>query len=167
MRLKLTPGQSLYLYGVWAPKETLTWSDVLENPTFTLDHLSRSANIPLKLLQQLQPDPSAWARAGRAVLGDCPRMEEWTAHPIRDFRADLGDLVAQRWPADVLVRMGVTYADLVALGLTADSMGLLAHLTLLGWSQLGFARADAAAMSEASLIRLFGMPKQDVLRSLR
>jgi hypothetical protein len=167
MRLRITPGQGVYLHGWLAPKLTLSWADVVENRAFTLAHLADAAHIPLSALHQLQPDAAAWIRHGRAGLADCPRMELWAAHPLRDFKADLGELVNQGWSADALARMGVAYDDLAAVGLNAENMGLFSNLTLLGWAQLGFSRAAAAAMSEAALVRLFGMPKQDVLRSLR
>jgi hypothetical protein len=167
MRIRITPGQALYLYGVWAPKETIAWADVLEQPTFTFAHLHRAANIPLKLLHTLQPDPGKWVHARRAALADCPGMADWSAHPVRDFRADLGDIIAQGWNADAMVAMGLTYADLVEIGLTPENMGLFTALTLLGWSQLGLSRAAAAQMPEAALVRLFGMTKQQVLQSLR
>ena len=167
MRIRITPGQALYLYGVWAPKDTIAWSDVLEQDTFTFAHLFKNANVSLKLLHTLQPDPSKWVHARRALLPDCPSMTDWGAHPIRDFRADLGDVIAQGWTADAMVGMGVTYADLVDVGLTVDSMTLFTRITLLGWAQLGFTRANAAEMPEVSLVRLFGMTKQQVLQSLR
>lgn len=167
MRVRITAGQALHLHGLWAPKLTLSWHDVVDNPALTLAHLHRSARVPVDDLFKLQPDAAAWIRAGRATLADCPLMEPWCAHPVRDFRADLGDVIAQRWSADAMARMGLAYADLVELGLTPDSMALFTTLTLVGWAQIGLSRAAAAAIPEGALARLFGMAKHDVLRSLR
>lgn len=167
MRLRISDGQALYLHGWMAPKRTLSWADVMDNPSFTLSHLADNASIPLDALHRLQPDATAWIRHGRAALADCPRMELWAAHPVRDFKADLGDIIGLRWPPELMARMGLTYADLVDAGLTAASMGLFTNLTLLGWAQLGFSRDAASAIPEPALVRLFCMSKQDVLRSLR
>ena len=167
MRLKLTPGQACYLHGWMAPKLTLSWQDIASEPSLTLSRLL-SAGLTPAALHQVQPDAGAWVRAGRVSLSDCPSMADpWAAHPVRDFGADLGDIAGERWPADLMQRMGLTYHDLVGIGLTPASMWLFPHVTLLGWSQLGLTRADVIAVPEASLVRLFRMTKQDVLRSLK
>ena len=167
MRLKLTPGQSCYLHGWLNPRPHLAWTHIRANPRFTLQHLL-SAGVDLDDLHRLQPDVSEWIKAGRVTMADCPLMAElWGAHPVKDFRADLGDVAGFRWSVDSMIKMGLTYRDLVELGLTPASMILFTHVTLHGWSQLGYTRADAAQVSEAVLVALFCMPKQEVLRSLK
>ena len=168
MRLALTPGQAVYLHGWWSPRTTLTWGDVLSNERLTLQHML-GAGLTLHMLYQLQPDISRWLRAGRARLEDCPSMaQHWSAHPFRDFSADLSDLIAVRWPVDVMAKVGVTYRSLVdEAGMSQDTMGLFTHVTLAGWAVLGFGKADAALIPEPTLIRLFGMGKADVLRALK
>ena len=167
MRLKLTAGQGCYLHGWMAPKQTLSWQDVVADSSLTLTKLLSSGLSP-GALHQLQPDVSAWVRAGRVTLADCPLMiDPWGAHPVRDFGADLGDVAGQNWPADLMQRMGVTYQDLVGVGLTPPSMALFSSITLLGWGQLGLTRAEVAAMPEPVLARLFRMTKADVMRSVK
>lgn len=165
MRIKLTPGQIVYIHGWMTPKETLHWDDVVSSPALTLRFLL-SANLPLSQLHKMQPDASAWVRHRRVELEDCPRMELWAAHPVTDFRADLGDIVNQHWSAEQMANMGLHYHDLVELGLTHSSMGLFTHITLLGWAHLGLRRQDVEGVPEAALVRLFGMPKLSVMRSL-
>ena len=168
MRLRLSPGQGCYLHGWMTPKLTLTWGDVLLTPTMTLQKLL-SAGLTPCALHQLQPDASAWAKAGRVTLAECPSMQDpWGAHPIRDFSADLGDIIAQRWSAEVMHGMGLTFADLVDIGLTQHNMALFTHITLRGWAVLGFSRADADRIPHAVLARLFdNMTKADIIRSLK
>ena len=167
MRLRLTAGQSCYLHGWMAPKQTLSWQDVVADPTMTLPKLLSSGLTP-GALHQLQPDVGAWVRAMRVCIADCPQMiDPWEAHPVRDFGADLGDLAGQNWPAELMQRMGVTYRELVDIGLTPSSMALFRNVTLFGWSQLGLTRADVAAIPEPLLVRLFRMTKADVMRSLK
>jgi hypothetical protein len=167
MRLHLTAGQGCFLHGWMAPKLTLSWQDVVAESSMTLSRLL-SAGLSPGTLHQLQPDVSAWVRAGRVTLADCPSMvEPWGAHPVRDFKADLGDIAGQNWPADLLQRMGVTYQDLVGVGLTPASMALFSSITLLGWAQLGLTRAEVAGIPEPMLVRLFRMTKADVMRSVK
>ncbi len=165
MRLKLTAGQAVYLHGWLEARRTLRWPDVLANQSLTFERM-RLANVSALALHQLQPDIAAWTKHRRAQIEDCPQMEPWAAHPIKDFHADLADLIALRWAPELLVRMGVTYADLVEIGLTPANMALF-DFTLLGWAHVGFSRAVAQGIPDPALSRLFGMPKQDVLRALR
>lgn len=166
MRLRLTAGQAVFLHGWLTPKRSLTWADVQSCPAMTLDNLL-DARIPLAALHQLQPDPSAWVRAGRATLVDCPTMAPWGAHPVRDFGAELADLVELRWPVELMLDVGLTYHDLVEIGLSFSNMRLFSWIRLLGWAQLGLRRADVKDVPEPVLVRLFGLPKLDVLRSLK
>ena len=167
MRLKLSPGQACYLHGWLNPKTTLSWPDVRSNPTMTLQNLL-GAGLTLDDLHGLQPEVSEWVKAGRVTLADCPIMADlWGAYPVRDFKADLGDVAGFKWNADAMLRMGLNYAELVEIGLTPASMIVFTHVTLHGWSQLGFTRAEAAQVPEPVLVALFSMPKQEVLRSLK
>jgi hypothetical protein len=167
MRLKLTAGQGCYLHGWMTPKQTLSWQDVQADSTLTLPRLL-SSGLSAASLHQLQPDAGAWVRAMRVTLSDCPFMiEPWGAHPVRDFGADLGDIAGQNWGPDLLQRMGVTYRDLVDVGLTPPSMALFTNVTLMGWAQLGLTRADVACIPEPELVRLFRMTKADVMRSVK
>lgn len=66
-----------------------------------------------------------------------------------------------------MLKMGLTYGELVELGLTPASMAVFSHVTLHGWRHLGMARADAERIPEPVLVGLFGIPKREVLRSLQ
>ena len=166
MRLRLTAGQGVYLHGIMAPKRSLSWHDVLANDTLTLSRLI-AANLPLASLHQLQPDTAAWIRARRVTLADCPRMAPWAAHPTRDFGADLGEIADIKWSVDTMVAMGLTYTDLQEVGLCVSNMPLFSHVRLLGWAQLGLCRSHVADVPEPALVRLFGLSKHDVMRSLK
>lgn len=165
MRISLTPGQAVTIYGWMRARQTLTWPDVIALQKLDFQTLL-TYNLTEQDLYILQPDLQAWIRAGRATLADCPKMRAWDAHPIRDFKADLADLVSMHWPQDVLLRTGVNYDDLLGLGLTAETMNLFGF-TLMMWSTVGFRRSHADAIPANTLYRMFGMAKQDVLASLR
>ena len=103
MRISISPGQAVTIHGWLRARQALTWADVLYVKAMTYQTLL-SYNIPEQDLYILQPDLQAWIRAGRATLADCPRMRAWDAHPIRDFKADLADLVSMHWSHDTLTR---------------------------------------------------------------
>jgi hypothetical protein len=165
MRISLTPGQAVSIHGWLRARQTLTWADVLALKPLTFQALL-AYNLQEQDLYVLQPDLQAWVRAGRATLADCPKMRPWDAHPIRDFKADLADIVGMHWPQEALARMGVDYEELLGLGLTPETMNLFGF-TLMMWASVGLRRVHAEAIPANTLFRLFGMAKQDVLGSLR
>jgi hypothetical protein len=163
MKIPLTAGQSVTIHGWMNPKETLSWGDVLANEQLTFSFLSTSTHISPVLLHRLQPDIGAWVSAKRVDLSDILMLAPWGAHPLRDLKADLGDLVHMGWRAHTLRGTGVTYSDLVDAGMTPDSMILFGY-TLYDWSTLGFSESDAAAFPAPTLARLFGLTRADVSR---
>ena len=165
MRIALTPGQAVTIHGWLRARQTLTWGDVLSNKELTFASLLAS-NVAEQELYVLQPDVQAWIRPGKATLADCPRMRPWDAHPVRDFKADLADVVGVHRPHETMIRVGVSYDDLLGLGLTAETMNLFGY-TLMMWASIGFRRSHAEAIPPNTLFRMFCMAKQDILASLR
>jgi len=165
MRINLTPGQAVTIHGLWRARESLSWGDVLLNETLTFSALL-SFNITEQNLYVLQPDLQAWIKSKKATLQDCPRMRSWDAHPVKDFKADLADLIAMRWTSDTITRVGVAYEELLELGLTPETMGLFSF-TLMMWHEIGFRRTHAEQIPPNTLYRMFGMSKQDILACLR
>jgi len=166
MKIPLTPGQSVTIHGWSNPKETLSWTDILARPSLTFQFLVADARIPKELLHRLQPDIAAWKQAERISLSDVPLLGPWSAHPVKDLKADLSDLINLDWPAETLRKSGVTYADLLDVGLTPETMGMFGY-TLLDWSHLGFCKADAERIPANHLARLFNLTRADVLRCLK
>lgn len=165
MKIALTPGQAVTIHGWWRARQSLTWGDVLTKDTLTFSELL-ACNLTEQDLYVLQPDLQAWVRAGRASLVDCPKMRPWDAHPIRDFKADLADVIGMHWPPETLTRMGVAYDELLELGLTPETMTLF-NYTLMMWFSVGFRRHHAETVPPNTLFRLFGMSKMDVMGCLR
>lgn len=165
MRITLTPGQAVTIHGWWRARQVLTWGDVLTDDKLVFSSLLKF-NLAEQDLYVLQPDLQAWVRAGKATLQDCPHMKPWDAHPIRDFKADLSDIIRVGWSTEIMSRVGVTYDDLLGLGLTPEAMPLL-NYTLMMWANIGFKRHHAEKVPANLLFNLFGMSKQDVLASLR
>jgi hypothetical protein len=165
MKIRLTAGQAVTIHGWWNARTQLTWTDVLAQEGLTFSRLL-SFNLTEQELYVLQPDLQAWIRPCKATLPDCPRMRPWDAHPVRDFKADLSDIVRTRWGSDTMSRVGVTFDDLLELGMTPEAMPLM-NYTLMMWTEIGFKRHHAERIPANQLFNLFGMAKQDVLVSLR
>jgi hypothetical protein len=166
MKIALTPGQAVSIHGWFRARQTLSWGDVILLPGLNFGTLLNTYRVTEQDLYLLQPDIKAWVKAGKAGLPDCPRMKLWDAHPVKDFNADLADIIAQQWSCETLHRTGVTYADLQDLGLTAETMNLF-NFTLMMWATLGFQRRHAEPIHHNLLFRLFSMSKQDVLACLK
>lgn len=166
MSIPLTPGQGVSIHGFVRARRSLTWGDVLASERLTFQYLNASCNLSDQDLYRLQPDVGAWKKAKKITLQDCARMRAcWSAHPIRDFQADLADVINMKWTAQDLKDLGVTYDDLVSVGLTVDTMPLMG-LTLHGWAQIGFTKAHASAIPALLLSRVFKMHWFTVIASL-
>ena len=166
MKIPLTPGQAVTAHGWVRARCCLTWGDVLANEGLTFRFLLNTCRLPESQLFTLQPDLEAWVKADRATLEDAPHMAAWGAHPIRDFHADLAELIRMGWPPETFKRLGVTVDDMAGVGLSPDTM-MLFGFTLHGWATLGLSRAFAERIPVHTLFRLFKMPRMDVLASLR
>ena len=166
MRIPLTPGQAVSVHGWLAARQWLTWGDVLASDTLTFKSLL-SFRLSEAQLHNLQPDIHAWIRNHKVQLEDAPSLLLWSTQPVKEMKADLADVVSARWTAEQMTRIGLTYHDLVALGLTAENMILFNHITLMGWAQLGLRREHADKIQPPILYRLFGMSKNDVVACLK
>ena len=168
MRVTLTPGQAVTVFGWMNPKLFITWSDILNNEYLTFRFLTESIHLTPAKLYQVQPEGHLWIRSKRAFLADCPAMYPlWKLHPIGDFKCDLGDIIAAEWTPETMTNLSLNYDALVQAGMTADTMTLFKHVTLAGWVNLGFEKRHASRMNAEQLGRNFNMHKQDILRALK
>jgi len=166
MRIPLTAGQAVMAHGWIKAREYLTWGDVINNDKLTFEYLLRDMRLSEYTLHSLQPDLQAWIRNSKVTLEHCPFLGQWGAHPIEDFKADLADLIRMRWQVDTYKKLGISFQDLVGLGLTPETM-MLFGFTLMNWIQLGLTRQYCEGVHEMVLYKLFGMSKIQVLACLR
>jgi len=114
--VKLTAMQSIRIFGWRDPRPILVWDDVLRLG-LSLDGLI-GAGLRASELVLLQPDPSHWVTHAKAGLGHARLMISWPANPFVHLGADLGDVISQKFTADELMRMDVSYGQLVKYGMT-------------------------------------------------
>jgi hypothetical protein len=114
--MRLTPRQSIIIFGWWSPQPTLTWSHIMSRK-ISLDILIK-AGLSAPDLVLVQPDPSKWIKYAGASIKHLRFMIPWPANPFIHFKADLADVLSLQLHATELVRMNVSYSQLVHYGLT-------------------------------------------------
>lgn len=78
-------------------------------------------------LKTLQPDLQQWIEKKHVSLKDVANMTEWQPeplHPIKHFNANLLDLLENRYPPDLLIRLGIDYSTLANMHMTPEIMRL-------------------------------------------
>ena len=115
--MQLTARQSTMLHGWLWTKPTLTWKDVLLHK-LTFDKLL-AAGVSVREMVTMQADPAEWVKHTGVGMRHLRLMIDWPANPFEHFGADLADLLSMRLTVDELVRMDVTYDQLVRNGMSA------------------------------------------------
>ena len=112
----LKPRQSTILFGWWDPRPVLVWNDVLRLK-LTLDQLIKCGLISTDVVL-VQSDPGEWIQHAKAELKHARYI---LANPFTYFQADLADVLSLQLSSAEMVRMEVTYKQLVAVGMTAET----------------------------------------------
>jgi hypothetical protein len=162
--VKLSASQAIEIYGMWNPKQLLSWRQIVDHQDLTWKRL-RDLGLSVNDLYKLQPDAEPWIEQKLIEIDDITEMSTWNIHPIRHMHCSLSQLAVLRWPADVFIRVGVTFDDLLAIGLTVQSIPIFGF-TLLHWSYMGLKRHHIESASELDCVQVFGMKKSQVLCSL-
>lgn len=165
VQIQLTSGQAVTLHGWMKPRDTLTWQDIMDNENLTFD-LCRKCSIQPKQLHKLQPDILSWIQDGGVTLKNVPEMKDiWTINLVKDFKADLADILNLKSSCEELQKMQVTYDCLLALGMTPATMQLFGF-TLMNWHMLGLTREHLRYMTDAHIVTLFATSRQNCESSL-
>jgi hypothetical protein len=162
--IRLTPYQAISIYGMWSPKMVLSWKQVEDNTYLTWKYL-RAEGLSVTDLFKLQPDSKPWMSLERIDVYDIREMSCWNIHPIHDMKCTLSQLALLHWSADSLVRVGVTYDDLLKQGLTVQVMSIFGF-TLLDWTTLGLQRKHLSGAMDRDCLQVFNMSKNQVVSSL-
>ena len=148
--VQITSLQSIRIFGWKLPRPILTWDDVL-SLGLTLDSLLVASLRPSELVL-LQPDPAQWARHAGAGLAHARVMMRWPANPFTHLGADLADTLELKFTAEELMQMGVTHAQLVRAGMTAQTERMF-RFSPEEWAMLGKAagrKKSGETMSSSS-----------------
>jgi hypothetical protein len=162
--LKLTSSQAIAIYGMWNPKRLLSWKQISDHNELTWKRL-RGYGLSAQDLYKLQPDPEPWITMKLIEIDDITEMSSWNIHPIHQMHCTLSQLALLHWPAHVFIRVGITFDDLVGIGLTIQSTPIFGF-TLLNWNYIGFRRCHMENVSELDCVQVFGMKKAQVMNAL-
>lgn len=164
--IRVSPYQSVRLFG-WLdqPRDIVTWEDIAFR-SISWSCLRKEYGFSASDLHKLQPDKGVWIQRGGISLDDAADMTLWPVNPISDLGMDLGELWRKKWPVDTLLKMCITYEQLVDCGLTFNIMPFF-DLSLASWCKLGFAHRHALDMNPGASFKLFGMPHKELLAVLK
>lgn len=139
--IRLTPEQSISLYGFLNAKRTLTWNDIIQHSHIKLKTCI-SVGIKPSKLYTLQPDIKEWIKYEKVNVQDMPMLEAWTPNPFTDFKCTIGDLVIYRnvITPQILVKAGISFRILYEkYGVNQDIMKLLKY-SIDDWLSLGISQ---------------------------
>jgi hypothetical protein len=179
--IRLTPEQSLCIFGLWNAKTTLVWNDVLKFSKICLRKCV-SSGVCARKLYNMQPDIKEWIKYEKTSIEDYELLEPWHPDPFKDFHCNIGDLVMYRkfLTPQILSKCGITFDILKEnYGLTPDLMVLLRY-NISDWIELGITENfieqlynSQPSASDGKMIppicqSIFGMlTKNDVLQQIK
>jgi hypothetical protein len=163
--MQIDPYQSVSIFGWWRqPRLTLTWEDVKQRGLSWRN--LRALNFEPEELRKMQPDKMEWIQRGGLLLTDIPEMMVFPVNPLTDFRADLAELWNLRCAPGDLVKMGVTYTQLLNKGLNSQIMYYF-NFTVHDWAELGMTTADVQALGDADCLQIFGIRKDELVKIMQ
>ena len=163
--IDLTPYQSVMIHGWMKPSSVLNWRHILQNPSLTWEYL-RSLGLSPQQLKRIQPDPDMWVRHCNIRLNMLLDMTCFPVHPIHHLKADISELWQMQFNSQQLEAMGVTYRELVDIGLTREIMARWAF-PLARWHALGLRAEDIESWPVQDSSRAFRIPTQQAVSELR
>lgn len=159
--VSLTPYQSVMIHGWLRPILVLQWKHVLANKNLTWSFL-RNLELSPETLKSLQPDPNEWANHTPINLHYCRDMVCFPLHPIHHLHASIEQIISMRWSPDELASFGVTYHELVKIGMSPEIMMFFGY-KIVGWQRLGMTIKDLKDFNTNQLLQLFsGMTKTQI-----
>lgn len=165
LSIELSPYQSIMIHGWMQPCSVLNWRHVLNNPKLTWQFL-RSLGIAPQELKRIQPDPDMWVKHCNIRLFMLPDMVCFPVHPIRHLCADISEIWQMQLTSQQLQSMGVTYQELVDIGLTREIMARWAF-PLSRWHALGLRAEDIEDWPVQDSARAFKLSTQQAVSELR
>jgi hypothetical protein len=157
----LTPTQSIALHGIFNPKKTLRWIDIVNNKHITIRSLIKT-NITQSQLKLLQPDIYEWINVKHASFNDVCLLTEFPLHPITHLNGDLTTLIEYKYPASLLNTLKIDYFLLRALHMDSKWMKVL-NFEVYDWKLLGFTEDDVRLMSNQDVEYVFDMDKTTMM----
>jgi hypothetical protein len=165
--INLRPSQSVGLYGWESPLRVINWKVIADRPDLTFRKLY-SFGLDERQLFAVQPDKHIWINTKKIILSDVGLVPSWMINITRDFNdvrptpVDIVDIARQNLSAEFLQYTGVTFKDLVSVGLTLNMM-LIMKYDITAWIHLGLYQDFLKDLTDIPSIALFDMSKEYVM----
>ena len=167
--IKITPEQSMQLFGLFHTKRTLTGSDVIRKGSGINFRKCVDAKIDISKLFNMQRNLDEWIKYEKVCLDDCKDLALWAPNPFFHFQCNIGDLILKRniLSPQLLIRGGVTFEILwERYGLTPDLMVLIRY-TPEEWIGLGIQERHIQEFNETQWRNVFGnLQRKDILHGI-
>ena len=160
--IDLTPSQSIAVNGYWTPLKIINWRVISDREDLTFKKLY-SLGLTEKQLYRVQANKDKWIKEKGFTLEDIALVPTWKVNPIRDLNAGILQIAMLNPSAEFLLNSGVTFQDLVDVGLTLNLMAVL-RLSLMNWINLGLHQIFLRECTDTQSIALFHLPKHLVLQ---
>lgn len=136
--LKLTPLQSIRIYGLFNPKKFLKWDYIKDNEKVTLPFLI-SEGLELQNLRRIQPRFEEWVETRKVSVRDIHLFYHWGGIDLFDaFKLDISAFLQNSscFRPDYLLGCGITWTQLKRRGFKYDYTVLM-EWTFEDWKTLG------------------------------
>ena len=140
----------------------MDWRVVSERDDLTFKRLF-SIGLTEKQLYRIQSKKELWIRDKGLTLEDLKLVPTWKINPIRDLHAGILQIAMLNPSAEFLLNSGVTFQDLVDVGLTVNLVAVF-RLSLMDWIKLGLHQNFLVNCSDTQSIALFHLPTHLVLQ---
>lgn len=136
--IKLTPEQSVNLYGFLKAKRTLNWMDIVKQQTITFK-VCVDTGMEIKKLHKIQPELKEWIKYDKVFIHDIPFLEPWNPNPFEDFKCSIGDIIVHRKyiTPDILKKCHINFKTLNEKYGVDESNMILFRYSLNDWINLG------------------------------
>ena len=114
----------------------------------------------------MQPDKQEWLQRGGVCIEDLKDMSVFPVNPLTDFAVDLAELWNMQLSVEEMIKMGITYEQLVYRGITPGIMAAF-RFPLSVWVGLGFVYDHAACMQEAETQMIFALGRDVLMQILK
>jgi hypothetical protein len=169
--IKLTPEQSISIFGLFHAKRTLSWNDFVDKKFLNLNTCLKNGVEGTKLYK-IQPDIREWIKHQKVSIEDLPFLTEWKPNPFTDFQCCIGDIITYRRfiTPEIIINAGITFEELHnKYGVDEETMVLFRY-SLDNWIQLGMSESfiEKANFKAEHWSFLFGkLSKEDIIHKIK
>lgn len=160
--IALDAQQIISIHGWFNPIRFLSWDHVVAYKDLSFGKLLE-LGVSTSDLYFLQQDVQQWITRKGVSFQDVPDMIRWPLHPLYDLKGDLSHFLENKYSAEVLHKLGITFRVLTdQLGMREEHMELM-RLSIQDWKLLGMKKKDVEAISKLGCRKIFGWDSLELI----